>query len=345
MSVPTQRVSPGFLSGIIVRHATRRYRPRPTTPVVVALLAFLLSLSACDDTVNPIVESDQQITLFATLDMLEDVQWVRFIPVRGTIGSSSVNPEDFGLVSTDLTTGQQLVWEDSLVTFDNGAVGLFFYADLRVQPGHSYSFEATKAGSSVVTTAMTTVPEMPIITVLPEEVTQFVGSSGFVVNGFQSVSWSGLNAEPFDVDIFYRFLRTRNDPFRDIELEPKPLITYADGNLSFTLNLPGDRFLLQDSLDLAKHALMGIGMEITTLDDNFVPPGGVFDPELLVQPGTFSNVTNGFGYIGAVGRYRAEWTLTDASMRILRYQTPADLFGKRDFFKSDTETDSSVGVY
>jgi hypothetical protein len=106
------------------------------------------------------------------------------------------------------------------------------------------------------------------------------------------------------------------------------LINYVDGDLFFTLNLTADRTLLADSIDLARNALMGIGMEITSLDDDFVPPGGVFDPEILVQPGTFSNVTNGFGYIGSVARFRAEWTLSDESLRALRYQTPGDLFGK-----------------
>jgi len=55
------------------------------------------------------------------------------------------------------------------------------------------------------------------------------------------------------------------------------------------------------------------------LDGAFVPPGGVFDAELLAQPGTLSNVEFGFGFIGSVGRFSTEWVISDRSARILSY--------------------------
>lgn len=296
---------------------------------LLMLAVFGLSLAGCDDTVDPIIESDQQITLFATLDMYSDVQWVRFIPIRGLITSDTINPDDYSFQSTDETTGETIVWEDSVHVFDNGSVGLLYRADLRVQPGHTYSFEARKAGSDLVTTASTTIPSQADFNVEPEEVEQFVGPTGFVVLGTQDVEWTGLDSRPFKVELWYRFLRAPTDPFRDIKIDPVPLYTYENGTLSMTMNLPAQRVFLADSLDLNRSALMGIGMEVSNLDDKFVPPGGVFDPEILVQPGTFSNVTNGFGFIGSVSRFRAEWTLSDESLRLLRYQTPRDLFGKQ----------------
>ena len=44
--------------------------------------------------------------------------------------------------------------------------------------------------------------------------------------------------------------------------------------------------------------------------EDWRPPNGVFDPELLVEPGTLSNVTNGFGFIGSAYEVRVTWEPT-----------------------------------
>ena len=66
-------------------------------------------------------------------------------------------------------------------------------------------------------------------------------------------------------------------------------------------------------------SLAGLGLRITLLDEAFVPPGGVFDPDVLSQPGTLSNVENGFGFVGSIGRFSVEWLLADTSAKALRY--------------------------
>ena len=40
-------------------------------------------------------------------------------------------------------------------------------------------------------------------------------------------------------------------------------------------------------------------MRVHVGDENWISPIGVFDPDFLVEPGTFSNVDNGFGYFGS----------------------------------------------
>jgi len=57
--------------------------------------------------------------------------------------------------------------------------------------------------------------------------------------------------------------------------------------------------------------LSGMGMTVVMLAEDWAPPGGVFDPEILVQPGVFSNVENGYGFIGSTGRFSAEWVFPE----------------------------------
>jgi hypothetical protein len=53
---------------------------------------------------------------------------------------------------------------------------------------------------------------------------------------------------------------------------------------------------LQPGMDPVILTNLSVEAFITTTE--WTPPGGDYDPELLVQPGTFSNVENGFGFVG-----------------------------------------------
>ena len=44
--------------------------------------------------------------------------------------------------------------------------------------------------------------------------------------------------------------------------------------------------------------LLYMEVRVFVADEAWRPPGGVFDEDLLVQPGAFSNVENGFGFVG-----------------------------------------------
>lgn len=290
------------------------------------MVILVALMTGCDDSVNPVLESDQDITLFGTLDMNADRQFLRVIPVRGTI-DEEVDPSTVALRSIDLDNGTTVEWSDSLVTFDNGRRGLVFYADLRVQPGHSYRIEATQAKSDIVTSAVTNIPPVPTVTIMPETASRSLGPTGIQLHGTQTIVWHDLQRTPYEVSRWYRFLRNAASPFQDVQA-PAVAAIFEGADMTFQTNLVGDRVAMADSVDIRRVALVGVGMSITILNVEFVPPGGVFDPEILVQPGTFSNVENGFGFIGAVGRFSAEWVLAEETLRVLEYVTVQDAFGK-----------------
>ena len=53
--------------------------------------------------------------------------------------------------------------------------------------------------------------------------------------------------------------------------------------------------------------LAGVLMRVMVVSDDWIPPGGIWDQEVLAQPGTFSNVNDGFGFVGSSGRFSVEW--------------------------------------
>ena len=87
----------------------------------------------------------------------------------------------------------------------------------------------------------------------------------------------------------------------------------ADGwliriNLSEDIEIIRDAIQQNGPMDLTYGILLtGITLRLIVASEDWDPPEGVFDPELLVQPGTLSNVENGFGFVGAGYRLKLTW--------------------------------------
>lgn len=291
--------------------------------VLLALVvgSVALSVTACEETVDPILDSDRQFTLWGTLDMNADTQFIRVVPIREVLDVRTAQIPQIDVISIDLDTGETVVWEDSLITFSNAAPALLFSADLRVQPTHTYRIEVRSPDAALVTSAETTIPVLPFVEVFEEDVDNPIGPSGFVVSGWQDVIWHGINQTPYEIEQWYRFLEFGSYGFIDHMLSYVPPNSYAAARdeLTLKLNLLRQRDSVKKYVNLSQVRLVGLGQSITVLDDQFVPPGGEFDAELLAQPGTMSNVENGFGFIGSVGRFSVEWVISDESARILSY--------------------------
>lgn len=300
--------------------------------ILCALAALCLGvISACDTSVEPFIETENYFTLFGTLDMAADTQFVRVTPIRSSLESSNDGPLPVRFTSTDLTTGIQRTWRDSVISFSNGQVGHVFYAPFRVKAGHEYQITVAKGDST--STASTVVPPRPSASV--GHVSLSGGAYGRA-NGAQTITWRNLIRSPYETEVWYRFLQvSASEPpfvgasFVDVRIPHAPEVQGQARTWQTMLDLDDHRNMLDTLTAVYQNPLVGIGMRITVLDEAFVPPGNVFDFETLVQPGTFSNVTNGFGFVGSVGRFSLEWTLSPDEAERLGYVTLEELFGRQ----------------
>ncbi|HEX7069648.1 MAG TPA: hypothetical protein VF190_02535, partial [Rhodothermales bacterium] len=203
-----------------------------------------------------------------------------------------------------------------------------FYAPLRLITGHAYRVQVDDSSESVATWAETTVPAFADAQIGPENVQG--GAGGAIGSGQQRITFQNVPSRPFRVEAWYRFMVAERTPFADVVLPYEPTNgPTASGDWEVTLDLRKDRLTLDTLIQVREYPLMGVGVRVTVLDEAFVPPGGVFDPEILVQPGTMSNVHNGFGFVGSVARFSTEWLLSEDAMDRLDYVSLADIFGKR----------------
>ncbi|GMQ82119.1 MAG: hypothetical protein BMS9Abin05_1562 [Rhodothermia bacterium] len=283
--------------------------------------AFMMSVAACDDTVDPILDSDRQFTLWGTLDMNTDVQHIRLIPIREVLDARLGPEPNVSVRSVDLDTGETVAWSDSTKTFENGTSIFLFSAKLKVQPMHTYRIEIASPDLPLITSAETTIPPIPFAEVFEENVSSRTSPSGAIIVATQQIAWHRVGQNPYQIEQWYRFLEFGSFGFQDLLLSYVPPNQYRAGlnELDLSLDLRRQRDSIDKKLNLNQVRLVGLGQTITVLDDAFVPPGGVFDAELLAQPGTMSNVEFGFGFIGSVGRFSVEWVISDESARILSY--------------------------
>ncbi len=288
--------------------------------LAAALLALPLALlsGGCEDSVDPFVDSTRYYTVYGYLDTALDTQYVRVIPIRQSLDTSvEAEPLDAAVTLTDLQSGATYALRDSVVRFANGRYGHVYHVPLHPVPGHTYRLEVQRSDGAAAS-AEATVPAFADVSVEPPRA---FGNDRFL----QTVAWSDVPAQPFGIEVWYRFSRGFFSDFQEYVFFYPPGRLEPDRMLEVTVDLSADRKVLEDSLGaqtMGQLRLMGIGMRLTRQADAWQPPGGVFDPEVLSQPGTFSNVENGFGFFSAANRYTVEWVLTPEITRRLGYRYP-----------------------
>lgn len=290
------------------------------------LVVFALVLAGCDEDVYPFLETDRYFSVYGYLDTDAEVQYLRVVQHRRTVDPPPPGPLDATVTTEDIATGAVTVWRDSLVTFRDGTQGNVFYARFPVLAGHAYRLTVTDGAgnSSAATTVVPAEHDARVNTVM----TGGVGSR-FVL---QEVRWDDVTFPPVRVQTWYRFadFAQKDALFFDVpvtypESELGAAVRNEEGSPAWqvTIDYHRDADRIREILGTTVlPALYNVGMKISVTSADWRPPGGAFDPEVLIQPGTFSNVENGFGFFGSVAHFDAEWTLAPNVIRMIGYGMP-----------------------
>ena len=115
-------------------------------------LLFILTAVGCADSVDPTYDADKPYTLYGVLDPTASRQALRVVPFEPDLNPRDPGPLGAEIASTDLQTGETVLWRDSLVTFGGDRFGYVYLADFRPVYRHTYRVEARRAeatGTSV----------------------------------------------------------------------------------------------------------------------------------------------------------------------------------------------------
>ena len=271
---------------------------------------LILSFSGCSDTfLDPFDNDERFYSIYGYLDSRESNHRIRVVEVtRFAEAIEAPTPDetnfDAQVTSTDLRTGETTRWVHSLEHLENGLWGHIFKAKFLVRPGRTYRLEVTRSDGKV-SSAETTVPRFPVT--VPQPAALFYPYELSPDSGKATEIFVPDIASPWDMVVSYdlegRFIHL---PYG------RPGFRTDDGGWKFDIDMSNDAPRLRSQLGLSPTAelplLHAILLQIRALDSNWDPPEGVFDPEILAQPGTMSNVENGYGFWGSIGLYQYTWT-------------------------------------
>lgn len=277
-------------------------------------LPCLLPITGCDTSIEPFVGLDEPYTIWGYFNATSDTQWVRVIPLPGSLAACPGDSIDAEVLSTDFTTGEKRTWRHRYVRYPDGSCGHVFWSPFRAGFGHTYRLEVTRSDGQV-TSAEGTIPlEAQLIRPEPADygTTATFGISGEIDRIVRTqVRYQGISVPPIN-------------PWPPGATPPpvyrlETLVSYdgeeerAEDGWQVRVDLKRDRDAVvaafqSHCLSELQIALRRVTFSVLIADSEWMPPGGVFDPEELVEPGTFSNVTNGFGFYGAGYALSERWT-------------------------------------
>lgn len=264
------------------------------------LILLAWGLGACEEQVNPLVGEEQPFSVYGYLNPKSNTQLIRVIPVVGTIDGLNQESIDASVLSIDLETGEQRAWEDSLVTFATEETGHLFVAHFRPAYGRSYRVEVIRS-DGVVSSAEVTVP--PDVTVEAR-----IGNTPPVLLPFFVAGQEKPNIVQADMEYQAAALQPLasglNPIFLPVSISYRGMDRQVAGGWEVIVDLRRDFAAIKEEFDrncltIEYIAVRKMEFVIFIGDASWVPPGGVFDEEVLVQPDLFSNVENGFGFVGA----------------------------------------------
>jgi len=254
------------------------------------LLALLLG--GCDDAFDPFVEAPQRFALYGFLDARQDTQFVRVQPVAAETREPRLG--EATLTSTALGSGAVRAWQDSLVTLDDGALGLLFFAVFRPAPGEVYRIEVegTAGASERVEVAMPGVP--PLTANPPVE----VGDA--ITQRLRLLS----EVRPREVLVIYSVRVEERAEEVTVTAEAQPI---PDGSgFDVFVRLSSDVAAVRAALGLTPDderpvELLGLGLRYLLVD-----------PERAVVEG-------GLGAIGVAAAFEGGWVLDPETVEALGY--------------------------
>lgn len=276
----------------------------------------ILMFAGCEEDVAGPDPHAFPYSMWGVLTPLSDTQFVRVFPIETRLESGEPEPLDAQFISTELATGENKVWRDSVVVDSAGVVGHIFYAPLRPEWAHQYRLEVTRrdGASSRVTVE---IPERMSLVLGDPDTTQSVMLPASIQGEAQNLVQSevdiyvsyvvGFSPPPVALPIYeyYHHVIPFDDQLRytgeewqlsiDLQRQYNPIFSEVSRDENF-ISSEGIRLLL-------------VTFRVVVANGEWMPPGGEFDPNVLVQPGVMENVENGFGFVGGGYQLSRSWTL------------------------------------
>lgn len=279
---------------------------------------FLTVLTGCEEDIAAGHDDEAPFSLYGFINSLSDTQYVRVFPIVDKLEPSRPTPLDAQFTSTDLTTGEVRTWQDSLVLYHNGTYGHVFWAPFRAVPEHEYRLEVRRSDGAVTSVEVDTPPRLT-----PHSQPQIIrfDEHGRPIAAVDPILLKGGTPRLMGLEVEYWVKYAFGSQFAE-----KVVIPYEGRQEAGSegwiveVDLRRDYSLVRDALFRrnlwTSESSYGIYILLVTLrtrvvNESWAFPQGELDPDVLIEPGTFSNVVNGFGFVGSGYSLQRSWRPRD----------------------------------
>ncbi len=283
------------------------------------LLLALVTLAACTEEVDPTGGADRPFTLYGYLDPTSDRQALRVVPIDPLlVPDTSAAALPVTVTSLERETGRTATWRDSVVTYWDGSVGHVFVADYRPTPGATVDVRVVELGEPPREVAVAV--EVPLVR--PSRVSRspldVLGTYRVQVDGVPNLQGGVLRVFVSDP--------TGAEPSEWIEVPIEGLAPAETAPGSWLVAVP---FSAAVRAELVRRDLVGrlrlseVEFVAFVTNEAWAGPRSRLPDAALVEPGTFSNVEGGFGFVGAGYGAPVRWTPSPAAQEAAGFQVEA----------------------
>lgn len=267
---------------------------------VILLLVFV----SCEVDFEPLLPTDVAFSVYGYLDSDATNQVLRVVPLRNRL-QRDYTEADLSFLTTSNGPEGMISWKNRLFLTSDDENALGSVADFKPIGGATYSLQVSDRVTGRSAEAETRLPE-PI---QPEQLlfdTIYQRDLLWVQNLFLDKV-----TEPHFMEAIYTVRNRSNSEVDSVA------ITYQGSRVGRLVENQGTAYvlLLQQDADSVYKALgMRVGnrqleliriqMRMSSLSDEWYTPGGIRDPEVLAEPGVWSNVSYGLGFFGSITRSR-----------------------------------------
>lgn len=269
--------------------------------IVSWALCLAILLPGCTEEVAAPLGKDEPFSMYGILIPSREFQTISVSPIQPLLFDYPA-ALDATVSSTDLETGQKVIWKDSVSTGDRGQREHVFWAEFVPEFGHAYKVEAVRSDGAT-TSAVAHIPERVV-----------VDARGDADDNLQ-VLVSGKAFRLNRIELIYQLrLTERSDPNPCLWRPFTHVVSYTgeeypvENGYGFDVNLGLDHFNMElfyvRTPNVHGLALMGLSVRMLVADPAWNPPGGEFDANTLSHPDVMTNTTNGFGLVAGGYEYR-----------------------------------------
>lgn len=255
------------------------------------LLLLLPAIAACEETVDPVLESDRVFSLYGYLDPASARQAVRVYEVASILAPTAPLPLAATVTTEDLATGVQHVWRDSVVQYANGTYGHVFWAPFQAEFGHRYRLRAALPDGRAARVEVQ-VPEQAAAEVLPA---RYIGRRVII-----PVRWAPApHLHTAEMIYNVRSAVSVNKTWRiTIPYSPSAIKTGPAGHV-VEVQLFDDAQRLFTQTTEGRLILVDATLRVFVAGQNWGVLPEELSPDVRAEPQVSTNVENGLGFVGA----------------------------------------------